>query len=114
MATNFNAQAFTLIGNTITENSCVILATGDTVPEQTLLLLRNTTTNVHVVTLGTAGNAVYEGLAVPARTVNLAANAIVGVKLSGLAGDAFGRVAISCDVGAGAAADVKYYVLADQ
>src|SRR5262245_24278472 len=104
--TAFNADLPTSAGTVTTERSGAASGT-DTVPAGCTLVVRNTGAGTHVLTL-TIGYQ-FDGLAVPSRTISIAASAIDLIRVPASYGDANGRVGFSSD---GTATEIKYYVVA--
>lgn len=106
--TDFAAESIgSSAGSVLTERSGTAVAT-NTVPAGARILARNTGAGVHTIVLPIG--ALYDGQAVTARTITMAAGAIWGFTIPPGYGDASGRVGLY--VGEGTQAEVKYYVVA--
>ena len=92
-----------IIGGTATKRTGT--ASADTVPAGATVLWINSGAGSHTVTL--TSNNTYQGLAIPARVLTVAAGGAYQSRIDPLAGDANGRVAVAIN---GTATEITYYI----
>lgn len=92
-------------GGAITERAGA--ASGDTVPINAVVFMRNTGAGSHDITF--LNSQTQDGLAVAARTVAMAAGAVKSVRINSLWGDGNGRVGYT--IANATPSEMKLYIL---
>lgn len=102
--TDFAADSVdSITGGTVTKRTAT--ASSDTVPAGATVLWVNSGAGSHTVTL--TSNNTYQGLAIPARIITVAAGGAYQSRIDPNAGDTNGRVPVAVN---GTAAEITYYI----